>query len=99
MLAAHSASGSNVPAARVQRGYTLGRERLVISAKRPELIRTSDLTPAERVVFGLFLEGFSYLEIAHKCRKSVRTVANQLQAARRKCAEAGRAAAVGRLLS
>ncbi|MEM7337865.1 MAG: helix-turn-helix transcriptional regulator [Actinomycetota bacterium] len=42
------------------------------------------LTPAEREAVDLLADGLSYGEIAHRLGKSVRTIDNQLRAARRK---------------
>jgi len=98
MLAAHAASGKPLGPAQVARSQSAGRERLTLSVRRTELARENQLTNAERIVFAMFVGGCSYSEIAQECQKSIRTVANQLQSARRKCAEGGRAAALGRLL-
>jgi DNA-binding CsgD family transcriptional regulator len=98
VMAAHAAHGLKLPPARAQRVTRGHAEHWVLSAKRPDLKLTGDLTQAEEAVTRLLVEGHPHARIAALRDASPRTIANQLASAFRKLGISGRAELLSRLI-
>lgn len=70
----------------------------LLSVPRPETWLSQVLTSAEQRVIGLRVDGYSHDEVAHLCRVSKRTVANQIASAYRKLGVSARLELMNRVL-
>lgn len=74
-----------------------GEQFAMFLRKSPEVELPRSLTPAERAVAALLLEGLSNAEIAEQTGRAVRTVANQVASILRKSKCPSRAAFVAKV--
>jgi DNA-binding CsgD family transcriptional regulator len=98
VMAAHAAHGVTLPPAQAQRVMRGQAEHWVLSARRPDLKLTGDLTQAEEAVTRLLVEGHPHARIAELRLASPRTIANQLASAFRKLGISGRAELLSKLI-
>jgi DNA-binding NarL/FixJ family response regulator len=92
VAAAHASQGIPVEAARVERiEQHMGGQRMLISYRIPGDSLVARLSPSERDVALLLIEGRKHEEIALARETSVRTTANQLASIFQKIGVSGRA--------
>ncbi|MBL8954105.1 MAG: response regulator transcription factor [Myxococcaceae bacterium] len=84
------------PAARLTRFRLGDDEYATLSVPAPQAQKAAPLTPAERVVVALLLEGKTNPQIARARKTSVRTVANQVASIFKKLSVGSRAELIAR---
>jgi DNA-binding NarL/FixJ family response regulator len=94
--AAASIDRQNLEEGGVHQGF--GQRALFMSVTRPDVWLGHPLTPTERKVLRLRIEGYSHDQVARTCMVSKRTVANQIASAYRKFGVSARLELLNRIL-
>ncbi len=98
LMAVHAYRGLALPAARMYRVRSEGKEQWVVTAERPDRTLPGHLTPSEVSVVRSLVEGHSHQRIAAQRNTSPRTVANQLAQAFQKLHVSGRTELIAMLV-